>query len=144
MRIKTSAARTILFFAFFMGCSGNYGKISKQTGNGNKMSPEKFRKNVDEYQIYVATRSGRRASAIMFDPKNNDKQLVSDSWIEIKDSKTLDEKIEAIQTKDKYASVPIIMGPNLHVFGYMVYPTYLKIPEKAVDDRTLYVSALPP
>ena len=80
----------------------------------------------------------------MFDPKDNDTKLVGDSWIKIEDHETLNEKIKEIQNLYDYAKVGIIEGSDGQAFGYMYYSHWLHIPIKVVDERTLYVSTLPP
>ncbi len=144
MNIKRIAGIVILIVAFIMGCSGTYGKISKQTGTEDKMTLAELRENWEEYTIYYSYRWDSRPSAIMFDPKNNDKKLVGDSWYKIEDQETLSETIIIIQQQYDYAKVEIIEGPDKQVFGYMYYPHWLNIPVKMVDERTLFVSTLPP
>jgi len=144
MNIKRLAGIAIVILAFIMGCSGTYGKISKQTGTGDKVTLAELRDNWDDYDIYYGMRSNRWASAIMFDPKNNGTKLLGDSWIKIEDQETLDKKIKEIEGQYDYARVHIIEGENNQVFGYMYYPTYLYVPVNIVDERTLYVSTLPP
>jgi len=142
--IKRLSGIVILIFIFIIGCSGTYGKISKLTGTGDKVTLAELRQNWDEYDIYFGMRSNRWASAIMFDPKNNDTKLLGDSWIKVVDQETLNKKIKEIEGQYDYARVHIIEGENNQVFGYMYYPTYLYVPVKIVDERTLYVSTLPP
>ena len=144
MNIKTLAGMVILIFVFIMGCSGTNGKIVKQTGTEDKMTLAELRENWEEYTIYYSYRWDSRPSAIMFDPKNNDKKLVGDSWYKIEDQETLSETIRIIQDFYDYAKVEVIKGPDNQFFGYMYYPYYLRIPVKMVDERTLYVSTLPP
>ncbi len=144
MNIRRLAGIVILILAFIMGCSGNYGKLSKQTGTEDKMTLAELRENWEEYTIYYSYRWDSRPSAIMFDPKNNDKKLVGDSWYKIEDQEALSETIRTIQQQYDYAKVEIIEGPDNKFFGYMYYPYWLHIPVKIVDERTLYVSTLPP
>jgi hypothetical protein len=144
MNIKTLAGIVILIFVFIMGCSGTNGKIVKQTGTEDKMTLAELRENWEEYTIYYSYRWDSRPSAIMFDPKNNDKKLVGDSWYKIEDQEALSETIRTIQQQYDYAKVEIIEGPDNKFFGYMYYPYWLHIPVKIVDERTLYVSTLPP
>jgi hypothetical protein len=143
MGIKRLAGIVILIVALVMGCSGTYGKLSKQTGTEDKMTLAELRENWEEYTIYYSYRWSTTPSAIMFDPKNNDKKLVGDSWIKIEDKETLSETISIIQQRYDYAKVEIITGPDNQVFGYMYYPFYLNVPVKMVNERTLYVGRLP-
>ena len=144
MNIKKLAGIVILIFAFIMGCFGTHGKISKQTGTENKMTLAELRENWEEYTIYYSGRWDSRPAAIMFDPKNDDKKLVGNSWYKIEDQETLSETISTIQHWYDSVRVDIIEGPDNQFFGYMYYPHRLYIPIKMVDERTLYVSTLPP
>jgi hypothetical protein len=145
MNIKRLAGILILIFVFIMGCSGTYGKINRrQNETFHKVTLAELRENSDDYNIYYGMRSNRWASAIMFDPKDNGTKLAGDSWIIIEDQETLNQKIEEIKSQYDYARVHIIEGENNQVFGYMYYPTYLYVPVKVIDERTLYVSSLPP
>ncbi len=144
MNIKRLVGITIVIFAFVIGCSGTYGKIIKQSGTGDKVTLTELRENWDDYDVYYGMRSGRWASAIMFDPNNNSTKLAGDSWIKIENQETLNAKIKEIQDQYDYVSVNIIEGPDSQIFGYMYYPSYLHLPVKVADERTLYVMSLPP
>ena len=101
------------------------------------MTVAELRENLKEYTIYYSNRWNLKPSAIMFDPKNDDKKLVGDSWYKIEDQETLSKTIRKIQQKYNYARVEIIKGPDNQVFGYMYYPHWLYIPVKKVGERTL-------
>ncbi len=144
MTFKSLAGVIIFIVVFVMGCSGDYGKIGKQTDLDNKMTLAELRENWEAYTIYYCYRWNSRPSALMFDPKNNDKTLIGDGWYKIEDQQTLSETIKIIQQQYDYAKVEVITGPDNQVFGYMYYPFYLYVPVKVVDERTLHVSTLPP
>jgi hypothetical protein len=144
MPIKTLAGMAILILGSIRGCTGTYGNISKQSGTVDKITLAELTENWDNFHIFYDTRSGRWAGAIMFDPKDNDTKLIGDSWIKIKDQKTLNEKIKEIQNLYDYANVGVIKGPNDQAFGYMYFSNRLHIPIKVVDPQTLYVGSLPP
>ena len=143
MEIKRLAGIAVLIFVFIIGCSGTYGKIRKQAGSEEKITVAQLKDSWDKYDIYYAKRSNRYADAIMFDPKDNGTKLEGDSWIKIENQETLNEKIDEVQTTYDYAKVYIIEGIDNQIFGYMYYPSYLQLPVKVVDERTLYVSGLP-
>ena len=144
--MKATKYVSLLFMALvlFVNCSGNYGKIRTQTGTEGEMTLAELRENWEEYTIHYSFRSDSRPSAIMFDPKNNDKKLVGDNWYKIEDEKALSETISKIQQQYDHCHVDIIEGPDNQVYGYMYYPHWLNLPVKVVDERTLYVSTLPP
>lgn len=148
MTIKRLAGMAILMSVFVTGCTENYGRIRIQTDSDNIMTLEALRENWQDYSVYYTHRSGSTSSAaisaVMFDPKNDDKKLVGDSWIRIEDTDTLSEVIRIIQIWYGTARVVIIEGPDTQFFGFMYYSPWLQVPVKKIDERTLYVSSLPP
>jgi hypothetical protein len=144
MNNKKLAGLVILIITFIVSCSGDNGKIRKQTPADNNMTLSELRDSWQDYHIYYGTRGYPRPEGIMFDPKSNDTRLVGESWIKISDQKTLSESISMIQSRYDYAKVEIIEGPDKQNFGYLYYPYWLYIPVKKVNERTLYVSSMPP
>ena len=61
---------------------------------------------------------------------------------ESKSIETLDDKIYAIQSIYNYARVHTIEGADNQFFGYIYYPTYLRVQVKIIDEQTLYVGSL--
>lgn len=143
MDIKRFAGISLLLFIFVMGCSGNNGKVRRQTNTEDKVTLAQLRVNWDDYEIYYVKRGKMHADAIMFDPKDNGTKLSGDSWIKIENEETLDEKLKEIKFHYSYARVDIIEGPENQFFGYIYYPYWLHLPVKMVDKRTLYVGSLP-
>ena len=143
MDIKKIAGTIILILIFIMGCSGNYGKIKKQSNTEDKVTLAELRDNWEDYDIYYGMRSNRYADAIMFDPKDNGTKLEGKSWIKIEDQETLSEKIENLQSIYDYAKVHIIEGADNQFFGYMYYSSHIHVSVNIVDEQTLYVSSLP-
>ncbi len=79
------------------------------------MTIAELKENWEDYDFYVGRQGGRILKNIMFDPKNDEIQLVGDGWYKIADHQTLSEKISAIQTNFYNQEVMIIEGPdNLH------------------------------
>lgn len=144
MNCREFAGIVILIFVFAGGCAQNYGKINKQTGTGDKVTLAELRENWEDYDVYYGMRSGRRASAIIFDPKDNGTRLTGDSWKKIEDQGNLDARTKEIDDQYSYARVRIIQGADNQAFGYIYYPSHLQVPVKEVDERTLHVSSLPP
>ena len=144
MTIKKRTGIGFLLLIFIVGCMGTYGKIRKQTADGGKVTLAELSENWGDYDVFYGMRSGRRASAIIFDPKDNGTSLTGTSWIKVEDRKTLNMKIDEINMQYKYATVNIIEGPDNQAFGFIYYPSYLHLPVKVVDERTLHVSSLPP
>ncbi len=144
MNCKGFFGIAILISAFALGCAGTYGKINKQTGSGDQVTLAELRQNWEDYDVYYGMRSGRRASAILFDPKDGGTRLTGDSWHKIEDEANLDARIKEIDDQYAYARVHIVQASNGQAFGYIYYPSHLYVPVEEVDERTLYVSSLPP
>ena len=148
MRARPLVGIILLIRVLITGCLGTYGRTRKQIGNGGEMTLAKLSETWEEYTVYYAHRSAspRRSaiSALMFDPKGNDKTLVGDSWYEVEDHQTLTDAINIIQQYYYSARVEIIEGPRGDFFGYMYYSPRLHIPIKEVDPSTLYVFSPPP
>ncbi len=143
MNTNKVAFISFLIIALVMGCSRDYGTIRKQSGAENKMTLAELKQNWDEYTVYKSYRWATIPAAIMFDPKDNDKMLVGDSWYLIQDQETLAQSIREIQEQYDYAGVAIIEGPDNQVFGYMYYPDFLQVTVRMIDARILYVGRLP-
>ncbi len=146
MNIKRLAGIVFLIFVLIVGCSGPNRNIRKQTDNEDKVTLAKLIEDFDDYDIYYTTRSGRWASAIMFDPKDDGKTLVGDWWVKIDDQEGLSESIRQIRMwYDNYARVLVIEGPENQTFGYIyISPWYIRVVQvKEVDERTLYVGNMP-
>ena len=144
MKILKFLIPILLVLVVSTGCSTpNYGKIQRQTDTENQVKLTDLSDNWQDYDIYYATRDGTRPAAVMFDPKNDDKKLVGDSWREISDPVTLAKSVRVIQIWYRNPRVSVIQSPDERVFGYIYYPSYLNIPVKMIDEQTLYVSTPP-
>ncbi len=132
-----------LILAIFIGCSGTYGKISKQSVTAKEVTIVDLIEHRDDYDIYFGRRSSTYADAIMFDPKNNSTKLTGNSWIKIGDHKTLIKRIQDILSIYHYARIHSISGADNQFFGYMYYPGHFHISVKIIDENTLYVGTLP-
>ncbi len=147
MRTLKYICLLVIGFAFIMGCSGDYGKLRRQTDTEDKMTLAELTKNRGDYHVYWCTRAYHSPVAIMFDPKNDETRIVGDSWIKISDQQTLSETIGTIQSIHLNREVVIIEGPDGRFFGYMYYTFSedrvlspgVNAPLELVDERTLYV-----
>ncbi len=111
----------LIGIVFIVGCSGDYGTVRGQRSTDNKMTIAELKENWEDYDFYVGRQGGRIPKNIMFDPKNDEIQLVGDGWYKIADHQTLSETISAIQTNFYNQEVMIIEGPDKRFFGYIYY-----------------------
>jgi hypothetical protein len=125
------------------GCAWikGYGKVRLVSEYGDDMSIQKLRENWDDYHVSYAGSSPSIPAAIMFDPKNDGRQLVGDRWTRVEDGKTVSEIIDWIKTYMQFMpSLHGILGPDNELYGYVFYPRLADhLIAKLIDDRTLYV-----
>ncbi len=140
-----------LLLAFLIsGCSWlkGYGKIRAQSGPGKRVTIQELRENWHDYTIYYAGYHGKLSikhpSAVMFDPKKDDRVLVGDKWTKVDDQKTLSELISSIQSHKAryYPSLWRILGPDDQFYGYL-FSAWHHVPIKVVDEKTMWVYNLP-
>jgi hypothetical protein len=136
----------ILIMAVFLmsGCAAllkGYGKVRLATEYGDHMTIQKLQENWNDYNVYYAGISISNPAGIMFDPKDDGRELVSDRWIRVEDGKTVAEIISWIKTYSQfYPRLHVILGPDNQLYGYVFYAWgYDYVVAKVIDDKTLYV-----
>lgn len=77
------------------------------------------------------------ASALIFDPKDDDRCLVGNGYITVSDKETLQRVISTIESYATFTpTVYKIYGPDEGFYGFVFTAFYRPLPNK-VDDRTL-------
>ena len=132
----------LLFFAFF-SCSGNYGKLVAQWGPGNQITIRDLVGEWKRHLVYYAGPSFSFPSALLFDPKEDGREVVPDKWLPVKDRAQLDEIVEWLEFTPAFRpTLFAIFGPDEKLYGYLYsYKTDVLI--KAIDENTLWVSNIP-
>jgi hypothetical protein len=130
-----------------LGCSliKGYGIIRLASEQGEGMTIQKLQENWKDYHVSYAGNSPGVPAGIMFDPKDDGRELVGDTWTRVKDGKTVSEIISWISTYTGfYPRLHVVLGPDKQLFGYIFYPWGSgDIVAKLIDERTLYVYDLP-
>ena len=134
----------IIVAAFVMpGCAWlrSYGKVLLSTEYGDDMTIQKLQENWNGYNISYAGTSPSIPAGIMFDPKNDGRELVGDKWIRVKEKETVSEIISWIETYIQFQPrLHVILAPNNQLYGYIFYPEgYDYAVTKVIDGTTLYV-----
>lgn len=140
----------LLFFIY--GCSlfHGYGKLRQQSRDGNKITIQDLEENWNDYTIYYAGYYGglsiKHPSAVMFDPKNDSKELVGDKWTIVKDKSTLSELISSIQSQETvdgfYPRLWRILGPDEQLYGFL-FTAWDHVVTKVINNNTMWVYDLP-
>jgi hypothetical protein len=129
----------------FAGC-GSYGKLRLQSGPGETMTIQQLKENWQKYNILFTGVEPNVPSAIVFDRKDDDRNIIGDRWWEMKDAKTLSDTIELIQHQTivgfYYPRLWKILGSDDYLYGYM-FTAWDHAVMHEVDNKTLSVLDLP-
>jgi hypothetical protein len=131
--------------ALTFGCAGlnKYGKLRVQSEPGQRTTLEELKKNWREFSIYRAGLYAAMPSALLFDPKDDDKTVVGEGWAKVEDEKTLSALMSSIQSSSySFPMLQRILGPDDQFYGYFFSPwshAYIKV----IDEKTLWIEDIP-
>jgi hypothetical protein len=127
------------------GCLGleKYGKIRVADGE-HASTIQNLIENWQEYHIYYAGLSYKSPSAIMFNPKQGDKRVVSQKWVPVTDQSVA---ITIVKWLDSYVNFPPtlwkILGPQGDFFGYVYTSAEEQVVVREIEPNTLFVEDIP-
>jgi len=135
-----------VILAFFLyGCLQfeSYARLRLQSINGDMVTPQTLKDKWQDYTIYYTGPGVQNPSAILFDPKNDNKTIVNNGWIKVEDQETLSELILWIQFDIHFEpKLWRILGPDNQFYGY-IYSYWQHVYMKILDEKTLWVDDLP-
>lgn len=122
----------------------NYGKLRAEQWRGpNRVIVSDLIERWTQYNVYYEGWIYYNPSAVFFDPKSDDRKLISDTWVPIKDQVELSMLVKYINSNyDFHPVLWRVLGPDNDFYGYM-YSTWGHVVTKELDDRTLWVDDLP-
>ncbi len=135
----------ILLAALTIGCAtlDMHGKLRAQSEPGQRETLDELKEDWREFSIYRAGLYATLPSAIMFDPKDDDKTVVGEGWVKVEDKKTLLELMSSIQYNSfSFPRLQRILGPDDQFYGYFLSAwnhAYIKV----IDDKTLWIEDIP-
>lgn len=153
-RVKNFYATLIflLFIFFLSGCLqfSNYGKLREQSRDASRVTIQDLVENWNDYIIYYAGYYGsisiKHPSAVMFDPRNDSKELVGDKWTLVKDKHTLLELINSIKGQEPvgglYPRLWKILDTDEQFYGFL-FTAWDHAISKVIDDTKMWVYDLP-
>jgi len=125
----------------FGGCATlRSGGVAGVTGpSGQTVTLRELQKNRNDYNIYYAGISDDTPTALLFDPKNDDKNLTGKRWEKVEDKESLSSMITFIKNYVNFdPKLYAIVGPDHQVYGYVFSPTN-EVYMKVEDRKTIYV-----
>ena len=155
--MKTSLSRYLSAIGmaavfFIAGCSWlmSYGRLTPAYGPFEKVTIQELQKSWRDYTVYYAALhagvSTDHPSAVMFDPKNDDKTLTVSRWAKVEDEKSLVEMIDTIQntytSSGYYPRLWRLVGPDNELYGY-VFTSWDHVQARVVEPGTMLVYDVP-
>lgn len=139
---------TLCIGILLFGCAltEKYGSLRIPSGPGDKITIEKLLENWQKYHVYFAGVRIPTPSAVVFDPKDDDKKLVyHEWWVEVISKEELSDIIGWLSLGEFEPKLWKILGPDNQVYGYM-YTAWSHAYIKVVDNKTLWLNemTLPP
>ncbi len=120
-----------------------YGKLKAAAWRGpNKVTVYDLMAQWERYDAYWAGLAVDNPSGVMFDPKGDDRKLVSDKWVAVKDQAELSTLVRWLDAGSFRPVLWRILDPDDQSYGYL-YSPWDHVVLKVVDSQTLWVDDLP-
>ncbi len=98
----------------------------------------------EQYHIYYAGLSYKSPSAIIFNPKEGNKRIVSSKWMPVTDHTVV---TTIVKWLDSYINYPpdlsVILGPGGDFFGYVYTSAVEQVVVREIEPNTLFVEDIP-
>jgi hypothetical protein len=112
----------VSLFLIVAGC-GSYGKLRLQRGPGETMTIQQLKENWQNYHILATGVEPRVPAAIVFDRKDDGREVIGERWWDLEDYKSVSDTIGRIESQISpgayYPRLWKILGPDEHLYGYM-------------------------
>ena len=127
----------VLFFTFACAKPRGAPKFEAVSQRNTAATLDDLKTNWTRYSISYGGGSVGLASALIFDPKDDDRNLVGEGYIDVKDKETLERVISVIESYITFTpTLYNFFGPDGDFFGVVFTAHYRPFPRK-VDDKTL-------
>ena len=127
----------VFFFTFACATVGDRPKFESVAHRDEAATLDNLKRNWTNYSISYAGGSVGLASAVIFDPKGDDRNLVGKDYKEVTDKKTLERVVSVIESYVTWTPrLYEIYGPHGDFFGFVFTAYYRPVPQK-VDNKTL-------
>ena len=140
MKTLKYVSSIFLSFVFIMGCSGTSGKLKTQSETDSKITQQELIENWSDYDIRY------NSVVIVFDPKNDDKKILVDSyWSTVKDQETWTQIVKGNTNPTGKGWIYYVWGnrvreiwvPDNQFYGYVIHQPRELVSAKVVDENTV-------
>jgi hypothetical protein len=122
MRKGVSFLSLIFLFVMVAGCA-SYGRLKLESGPGATMTIQQLKESWQNYHILATGVEPAVPSAIIFDRKDDGREVIGDRWWELTDHKSVSDTIDRIAAQANvaqyYPRLWKMLGPDNHLYGYM-------------------------
>jgi hypothetical protein len=127
------------------GCA-SYGTVRSQMVYDNRITVQGLLKDWQNYNIYFTGHGRGHPSAVLFEPKDDDRGVIADRWWKVEKYEILTDLVDSIQRQLPiayyYPRLLELVGPDNNRYGY-VFTSWDHVVAKLVDDRTMVIYDLP-
>jgi hypothetical protein len=130
-------AVTCLVGALFISGCANQGRLRALPRSGIAAAVEDIKENYNQFVIHANEWPAGEVSAIVFDPRQDNRTIQNDGWTEVTSKAQLSKLVERSK-RNIYLQFFKIYGPNDQFFGYLLGgERYVFF--KTIDTNTLKV-----
>ena len=112
-------ALMVLIWALFISGCANQGRLRTQPKSGIAAAVEDIKENYDEFVIHANEWPAGEVSAIVFDPRRDNRRIENDGWTEVTSKEQLSKLVDRSK-RNIYRQFFKIYGPNDQFFGYLL------------------------
>jgi hypothetical protein len=112
------AAMCLTWILFTSGCASQ-GRLKVQYRSDTTKAMMDIQENHNQYVIHANEWPAGEVSAIVFDPKGDDRTIENDGWTKVTSKEQLSKLIER-SGRNIYRQLFKIYGPNEEFFGYLL------------------------
>ena len=127
------------------GCA-TYTGARSQMVYGNRITVQGLVKDWQNHNIYFTGHGRGHPSAVLFEPKDDDRAIIADRWWKVETYEVLADLVDSIQRQLPigfyYPRLLELVGPDNHRYGYAL-TSWDHVVVKLIDDRTMVVYDLP-
>ena len=144
--MKTVKYIILIFFVFIFieGCSQDSAILKTQSDEQSKITQQELFNNFSNYTIWL------RATAVVFDPKDDDRKIVvggrwgtvtdQASWEQIlKENTSSDGQVTPLWANYAMTGVREIWSPDNQLYGYIIHQHRDMVNARVVDVNTMRV-----
>ncbi|MFC1822071.1 hypothetical protein ACFL9T_05140 [Thermodesulfobacteriota bacterium] len=121
----------------------NYARIEPASGPFYEMTIEVLIENWKNYDIYYTGTAGE-PFALLFDPLNDDKNLMQDNWHRADNQKDIKKLVGWIGQDEDYPYPYVILDADDQMYGYIYTARPIDVAAKKIDEKTLIVYRILP